>query len=442
MVNRPVAACLLAKHYNFSTQRAIDSALKFDLEVYLGLTHDSIDLCTQSNIHVFSVSWENDFAKAKNSFFSRVHNAFILWIDSDEELFSFPRINWNDIQENIFYIRHQFNSHFTPRICSQMHRNHPDIFWERNIHEYITTKHDALYRSRFLSSVVIRHHGYENQETMMQKYARNLNIAESDERHEESYVINLVRLRKQLASGQFDFLAWLKCYTSAKQETNLDRCITHHEFEPALRLCMAGYARPAQECAFINPTHILMQLALLTYEYKYDKKINQDRLSFIETCLTQGLYDVYEDLPHMLLGADRNKILAHVKASANEWKDFFMSNDELTGKKRIEFNNNTQFVRSNRISEEHFYPDLLLMNLETKKVVVLNTASSVLWQMLSSPLSWYELQEMLQQVYPPELLNDAINSCKSLFNVLLAADIIRAEENMNEATSSIICLAE
>jgi len=442
VANRPVAACILAKHYNSSTERAIYSALKFDLEVYLGLTHDNIDLCTQTNIHVFSICWENDFAKAKNSFFSRVKNPFILWIDSDEELFSFPKIDWNKLQENIFYIRHQFNSRFTPRICSQMHRNHPDIFWERKIHEYITTKHDALYLSRFLSSVVIRHHGYEDQTTMMQKHARNLHIAESDEQHEKSYVVNLVRLRNELASGQFDFLAWLNCYAWAKRETNLNRAVTHHEFEPALRLCMAGYARPAQECALINPTHILIQLALLTYDYKYNKKIDEDRLLFIETCLTEGLYDVYEDLPHTLLGADANKILSYIKVWANEWKDSVMNNYEWVEQKEIIFNNNIQLIRNDCISEENFHPDVLLMNMETKKVVVLNTASSILWQMLAPTIAWYELHEILQQVYPPALLNDAINSSKALFNVLLAAGIIRVEENVNEAASSLIGLAE
>ena len=79
------------------------------------------------------------------------------------------------------------------------------------------------------------------------------------------------------------------------------------------------------------------------------------------------------------------------------------------------------------------------MNLETKKVVVLNTASAMLWQMLSSSVSWREIEEILQQVYPPELQSDAINASKALLTVLMEANIILAEERTNE---SIVCMAE
>ena len=423
-MNHNVAACILAKNWNASTKRAIDSALKFELPVYLGLTHDPINACEHSNIHVFSVDWEGDFAKARNSFLDKVTQQFILWIDSDEELFSFPHSDWDTIKENILFHRMKYTSQLTPRLGAQMHRNSPGIFWKRKIHEYITTADEALFCTRFFSNIIIRHHGYENHALVLQKHDRNLEIAESSPPEERAYIENLVRLRTAVANGKPNFFEWIDCYNEAKLTTNLHRVHSHCEYEPAIILCMAGFAQPAEECAKINPINILIQLALLTHEYLYLNNINASRLEFIAVCVTQGLYDPYEYFPHLLLGAHEQKILDYVKSWAAEWKNSVVNQIDFSPHPPIQFEDHDCFTQCESISIKNFNDNLLIMHTDTKKVVVLNKTSSILWGLLATPISWRTILDILKQAFPLESNEAIISSAQAFLRQLLSMNLI------------------
>jgi hypothetical protein len=423
-----VAVCILAKHFNTSTQRAIESALKHDLPVYLGLTHDPVDACVSTpHLHVLSVLWQDDFASARNAIIRYVTEQFILWIDSDEEIFSFPAIDWGNIQENILFHRKQYSSQVTPRLSAQMHRNHPGIFWKRKIHEYITTADAALYCTRFVSNLIIRHHGYEDQALVLKKHARNLGIAESTSEESKAYVENLVRLRAEVAHGKPNFFEWLACYREAKRTSNLHRVHSQCEYEAAVILCMAGYSRPAEACVKVNPVNILMQFALLTYEYLYLDKINESRLHFISECVTQGLYDPYEDFPHVLLGADKQTILNHAKTWSEEWRCGVVSPIDMASKSEHHVDNGAVFVQNKWVEVDHFDADLLLMNARTKKVVVLNHTSSILWSLLVKPISLFELTQILIQAFPLESKTSIDHAVRKFIGQLLNVGLIQMQ---------------
>jgi len=399
MSSQSVAICILAKHYHDSTKRAIDSALRFELPVYLGLTHASPDACQDRPIQVFSVPWADDFAKAKNYFFTYVSEAFILWLDSDEELFAFPELDWAGIPEHIILHRMQYGQQYTPRLCVQMHRNHPHIFWKRKIHEYLDTDNSALRNTRFVSSLIIRHHGYDDEHVLLNKHERNLKIAESIPPEEHAYAENLIRLRHDTAKGQSNFIAWLNCYREAKSITKLPYHYTHYEYEPAMMLCMAGYARPVEECLKLNPIHILLQLTHLTYELVYLDHINSSKLQFLSECLTQGLYDPYEDFPHVLLGARPDTILAYAKNWSLQWSN---KNDEMTLAKSASSVELMQmiFQQNQDVIQHSYHDDTLLLHELTKKILVLNSSGALVWQLLKNPISYHALIALLTHAFP------------------------------------------
>ena len=417
MHNNQVAACILAKNYNPSTKRAIRSAQQFGLDIYLGLTHDPVETCTLPGISISQIEWNDDFSHARNQLFDRVTHDFVLWIDSDEELFSFPKLNWEHFEENIFYIRTQFNSQFTPRVHVRMHKNSPNIRWQDRIHERLTVMHGEPYQSRFLSSLILRHHGYEDQDIVLDKHARNLNIAQKGLTTLPTYAELLTQARTETAYSMPNFMHWLHCYKIALATSDLRTQPSYFGFESAFLMCIAGYAEPAERLLEKNPLNIYLQLAVLANKLKYLKYLDEPRLIFIETCLQNGLYDVYENFPCELLGANKDKLLDYLQCWINEWENTTMDTPV--------FMENIRYVRSTSVDEQTFDDDLLLMNQETKKVVVLNAASTVFWRLLDTPTSSEDLVCILNEALPNEALDNKKTSVNKLLIELLNAGLIQ-----------------
>jgi len=212
--------------------------------------------------------------------------------------------------------------------------------------------------------------------------------------------------------------------SSPKLTTNLHRVHSHCEYEPAIILCMAGFAKPAEECAKINPINILIQLALLTHEYLYLNNINTSRLEFIAVCVTQGLYDPYEYFPHLLLGADEQKILDYVKTWATEWKNSVVNQIDNSAHPPVQFEDHDYFTQSESITIKNFNDNLLIMHTHTKKVVVLNKTSSILWSLLATPVSWHILLDILKQAFPLESNASIFSSASAFLRQLLSTDLI------------------
>ena len=413
-VDKAVAACILAKHDNPSSERAVQSALKFGLEVYLGITHDPAT--PRSDAHVFPIIWKNDFADARNQLLDRVTNRFVLWLDSDEELFSFPKYDWDRFRENIFYVRTQFNSPFTPRVHIRMHRNHPRIRWVERIHEHIAALDEQLYISRFISSLIIRHHGYEDEDLVQEKHKRNLKIAERGLDKDPLYAEILTQAREETARGKPNFLHWIRCYQTALATSDLRTQPSYFGFEPAFLMCIAGYLAPAKQLLDQNPLNIYLQLALLASTLKYQQKLDEERLSFLEDCLQNGFYDVYENFPKELLGADRGKIINYIQTWLLDWKEVAMNPPV--------FEETIRYQRSLAVDEQTFDDDILLMNQKVQKVVVVNAVSAVLWQLLETPSSPQEFLSLLQQANPTGSIVEQKASLKALFEELLNAELI------------------
>jgi hypothetical protein len=417
MPNNQVAVCILAKNYNTSAKRAICSAQKFGLHIYLGLTHDPIETCTLQGISITQISWKDDFSHVRNQLLDRVTHNFVLWIDSDEELFSFPKLNWEHFEENIFYIRTQFNSQFTPRVHVRMHKNSPNIRWQDRIHERLTVMNGEPYQSRFLSSLILRHDGYEDENIVLGKHARNLNIAQKGLETLPTYAELLTQARTETAYSMPNFMHWLNCYKTALVASDLRTQPSYFGFEAAFLMCIAGYSQPAEKLLEANPLNIYLQLAVLANKLKYSNYLDELKLTFVETCLQNGLYDVYENFPCELLGANKNKLLNYLQCWINEWENTTMDNPV--------FMENSRYMRCKSVDEQPFDEDLLLMNQLTRKVVVLNAASTVLWRLLEAPTSSEDLTSILNEALPNEWIDNKKASVNKLLVELFNAGLIQ-----------------
>lgn len=416
MPNHTVAACILAKHFNSSTERAIHSALKFNLDVHLGLTHDSVINCSFPQIKIFPIYWINDFADARNQLLDQVKNPFIIWLDSDEELFSFPKLHWECFEENIFYVRTQFNSQFTPRVHVRMHRNHPNIRWQEKIHERLTVQGDLPYSSRFISSLIIRHYGYEDEELVLKKHERNLNIAQTGLNTQPLYSELLTQARTETAHGKPNFLHWLHCYQTALSTSNLKTQPSYFGFESAFLMCIAGYSRPAEKLLEANPLNLYLQIAVIANKIKYFHIVDEQRIDFLEQCLQNGFYDVYENFPCELLGANKNKILNYIQYWIKDWNGENM-NPQL-------FDDHAYYTKCLDVDEQKFDEDLLLMSQKNKRVVVLNSISTVLWQLLGHPYSIQELIDVLHEAMPDISLGEKKEAVQTMLKELHTAELI------------------
>ena len=66
----------------------------------------------------------------------------------------------------------------------------------------------------------------------------------------------------------------------------------------------------------------------------------------------------------------------------------------------IKIDMQTKYQKRANIDEQCVDNDLLLMSVVAKRVVILNAASKVLWELLSQPISFQELGDVFQRGYP------------------------------------------
>ncbi len=416
--NQQVATCILAKHYDDSTKRAIHSARKFDLAVYLGLTHDPVDLCTDNEIRVYPVVWNNDFADARNQLLANISHDYVLWLDSDEEIFSFPKFNWNNTTASIFYVNVQFDNTSTPNVHCRMHRNRPSICWQGRIHERITINDTQPHSSQFMNGLIIQHFGYEDKDYVLEKHLRNLDIAKHGlESGNPSYYELLERARAETAQGKSNFMHWLQCYTHAVPK---DICTpSDRRMGPAIMMCMAGYTTPAKNILQDNPSILFLHIAILAAEIHHFTHIDEDRLNYIELCLQNGLYDVYYNFPRELLGAKKSTIVAYIEQWTAHWDKVMSSNTNQALDRTI------KYQRLNEVDAEAFDADLLLMHQQTRKVVVLNPVAAVLWDVLQEPHTAQELLSLLCEAHRDENVATLSQSVDALLVELHNAELIK-----------------
>lgn len=136
-------------------------------------------------VHVYQNKWEDDFALARNQAIEKAYHKWVLWIDADDRIpeESIEGINRLKAASLTGIVGFQIiNTNGGQPIGSRfvqirMFPNHPEIRFERRIHEQILPSAARLGLNVIYIPAEIHHTGYENGEEKERKAIRNLRLS-------------------------------------------------------------------------------------------------------------------------------------------------------------------------------------------------------------------------------------------------------------------------
>jgi len=299
-----ITVCILSDGDWRATNRAVLSARRFGLDVVVGATGQRPRGAPLSGVHVVPVAWRDDFADARNQIADtlaprgaadgRRERGYLLWIDTDEELVSFPGRDLA-LDGPSLAVRLIDRDDLTARAAQRLQRRAPTPRWRGVIHETLPTGAAGL---RLVEGILIRHHGYDDPRRLAAKRRRNARItASARARGRDDFALALEHARA--ARGGEAVLAWLRAFKHPRAAP------THAGgFDPraeaAAALCAHGLCAPAQEMLEANPAIVPLHLALLAAERRASGAIDPARLARVRRLIERGEADPHYAYPAVL----------------------------------------------------------------------------------------------------------------------------------------------
>lgn len=186
-----ISLCMIVRNEARHIIKCLEHALPFVDEVVIvdtGSTDNTIEICQEKNIKVYSVPWENDFSKARNYSIGIAKYDWILCLDADEEIFIEDSIAFKESlsdNQDLFYVQLQHyethnldnlnNSHVSYHF--RLFKKSSQLTYEGKIHERLhVTKGMRYSLNKFIK---INHFGY-GQMNKKDKCIRNLTMLLED----------------------------------------------------------------------------------------------------------------------------------------------------------------------------------------------------------------------------------------------------------------------
>lgn len=193
---RPLLSlCMIAKNEAHNLPRCLGSvsdAVDEVIVVDTGSRDQTVAIAEQHGATVLYHQWTNDFAAARNAGLAAATGEWILVLDADEQLEagSGPRLRALLRQEPeaagvlvpvINLVSDGVWQHAEASVSLRVFRNHPEIRYERELHEQVLPSIErALPGAKIVSAADVRilHHGYQREEVQRKgKQFRNLPLA-------------------------------------------------------------------------------------------------------------------------------------------------------------------------------------------------------------------------------------------------------------------------
>jgi len=320
-----VTACILSDGDWRATNRAVASARRFGLDVVVGATGQRPRGAPLSGIQVVPVAWRDDFADARNQIAEalaprgaaagRRDGGYLLWIDTDEELISFPGRDLA-LDGPSLAVRLIDRDDLTARAAQRLQRRAPTPRWRGAIHETLPTGAAGL---TLVEGILIRHHGYDDPHRLAAKRRRNARIvARERARGRDDFALALEVARA--ARGGEAVMAWLRAFkhprAAPRRAGDYDPRV-----EAAAALCAYGLCAPAQELLAANPAIVPLHLSLLAAERRANGAVDPARLGRVRGLIARGKTDPRYAYPAALARGDRAALdawLAAASATGNE----------------------------------------------------------------------------------------------------------------------------
>ncbi|MEI6534999.1 MAG: PqqD family peptide modification chaperone [Verrucomicrobiaceae bacterium] len=354
--------------------------------------------------------------------------AFLLWIDSDEEVLCCPSEPPADDASLIFDVKMSIKRGLTSSKRASLHRNDHDVRWVGTIHERLGRVSGLpVPPIRAFPGLAILHHGYDDEDLMLRKLLRNAAIADAALARDDDYPGAATSVaHKRVALGEGSAHDWLGVYKSSEQYARKHGYPLDNRCEAASALAFCGYTRPAEHMSVQNPLNLQIQLSLLVAHHARTGGAEPERFEFVLTCLQRILWDDRFLFDLTLINASRQGLADYIAKESSRlgWS---------VGRKPSQERNAAMaeqktFIQTRGILLETFEDDTLLLSPLTNQVVSLNATGRVFWDALASGASIEDCAEMLTEATGEPLTDAALSQLRSFFRELVDSGMIFEEE--------------
>jgi len=397
--------CILSAGGEPGLDAAVTSARRFDLSVLIGHSGDSHNVAPPADAETVTIAWRDDFAAARNELAAiaqtrHASHPFLLWLDSDEEIMSWPAHDWRQESAPWLLVQIQDSAAMTPRPSARLQRNDTSLRWCYAIHEMLeSTAPERPQPPAPLAGVLLSHHGYEDDAVIAAKIKRNHAIVEAERRRGRDYLYLWVEeARFAEAFGKGAAMAWTKVFNhpdaAPREPGDIDLRV-----EAAEALCAFGNSAPAEELLAGNPHILSLHLAILRGQSARGESIDAERLDFLAHCGEAGLGDWRYSYPRAVLGATRDEI----RALATQPTEIAQTGGTAAGavEQAIwESGMQSRFMQNEGFDAETLGEDLVLMNNKTQEVLTLNPTARAVWEALDGRPNVAEIAEAFEEVFP------------------------------------------
>jgi hypothetical protein len=351
---------------------------------------------------------------------------YVLWLDSDEVLLSFPKRLHEHLSDPIYGVQVIIREGQTTSVRSFCHRRSDSVSFSGSIHERlcVTAPEPPRGPVSVLRGIVILHSGYEDIEHTEAKMLRNLRIAETArEAGQEDWGVLISIARYYTSIGQASALDWIKVYRAA--ECSAAECPTaaDRRWEAAAALAHCGFLKPAETVTASDPLNMPLQMALLIGSSAVSGACCPERLMFVAQCLRNHIWDERYTFPLSWLKLSAEGLAAYVREQADglPWAGVpDHDNQEDEG-----MNSQTVFIRADDILAETFEDELVLMSRHTNRVLTLNATAQVFWDALEFGISKDEGCNLMKEACTDQSESQIEAEIATLFASFLEHGFIR-----------------
>jgi len=184
-----LSVCMIVKNEDATIERAIRSFLPFADEIIVndtGSTDRTVEILkTLPKVKVIHSEWKRDFSYSRNLSLDAATCTWCLWMDADDVVPPEQAVNFSKLKhaplDRAFGFQiintqgggQPVGAHF---MQVRMFPNHPQIRFERRIHEQIVYSVGSLGLYMIYTEATIYHMGYETDEMRISKSKRNLEL--------------------------------------------------------------------------------------------------------------------------------------------------------------------------------------------------------------------------------------------------------------------------
>jgi hypothetical protein len=426
-INPSMDICMLS-HGNWEqTNRAIESVIKFDCRLHIGLTVECDPPLKHDQVAYYSVPWSNHFADARNGLLDVITTkcAYILWIDSDDYIYSMPSIDYFRFQDPILKVKLDYFSGNTPCLRSICHRRDQNIRWQGSVHEFLEVPPTVdVGRVSTIPGLLVVHDGYDDPAQLDDKHRRNLKIATRGLDSGSPDLGEMLALaRHNMHFGLSSAIQWLAVYRTADKMMLNHSWLSDFRAEAAGALAYCGYFPLALAMLKTNPLNIPLQLCVLIAEHVYGGHYSKERMQFVAHCLQHGYADSNYSFPLALIGMDKDALHQYVIREGDDLIIVSKKNDATENQLN---DMAVQYRSSHDVESESFEGDLILLSSVSLNVVSLNETAAILWEALAWPCSAANLIDLMLEAFPARPIDDITREVKTLINRLANEGLITA----------------